>query len=97
MTTIEYAAMTDAELRRLDTDTNGCDGYGAELRRRGIAELTGAAGRTPADRLRELERLGPYGPMSTEERSLRTAAMYRGNDPKSALLATWPYRLLGEW
>lgn len=96
MTRIEFAAMSDAALRKLDTDTNGLSEAKFELRRRGLVERTGS-GRTPADRLRELERIGPYGPMSAEERELRTMALYRGRNPHFCVLAAHATRILGGW
>jgi hypothetical protein len=94
----EYAAMSNDELRRLDVDLNGLDRRAsAELRRRALAELTGAGRRDPQALLRELERIGPYGPMSTQERKLRTWAMCRSRDPHQALLAMHAMRIVQGW
>jgi hypothetical protein len=65
---VEYAALSDAQLRRLDVDTNGLSPAGAELRRRSLgAKLGGAdpwaaldqleAMRTPPDYRTPSERL----------------------------------------
>jgi hypothetical protein len=94
----EYASMSDAALRQLDTDYNGCIApeAQAELCRRNLAERIGAGRRSPAALLAELE-ARRHGPMSPSERLLRTYAEYRGRDPRRALLATWAIRIRAGW
>jgi hypothetical protein len=94
---IEFASLD--ELQRRDVDTNGTDREAAaELRRRWLAaKLGGSAGRDPRQLLAELERIGPYGPMSPQERALRTYAKYRGPDPRRARLALAAVRILAGW
>ncbi len=93
---IEYASL--ASLQRRVVDTNGCDHEAdAELRRRGLAERTGTSRRSPAQLLAELERIGPHGPMSHQERALKTWAMCRSRDPHMALLAMHAMRISQGW
>jgi hypothetical protein len=97
MPSIEYASL--ASLQRRDVDTNGLDREAAaELRRRSLAaKLGGGSGRSPADRLRELQlRRHPDG--SPRNKLIATYARLRHTrDPRRALLATWAIRIDQGW
>ena len=96
MTQVEYASL--GELQRRDVDSNGLDREAAaELRRRGLAALTGAGRRDPAQLLRELQlRRHPDG--SPPNKLIATYARLRHTrDPRRALLATWAIRIDQGW
>jgi hypothetical protein len=94
---VEYAAMSDAQLRRLDVDTNGLSPASQELRRRGLAAKLGGARRTPAELLRELE-LRRHPDAAPRDRLIATYARCRSTrDPRTAMLALWATRLNGGW
>jgi hypothetical protein len=92
---IEYASMNDLEQRVIST--NGCDhAAAAELRRRQLGALTGAAGRDPRALLAQMElRRHPDG--SPRDPLVATYARYRGRDSRMALLATWAMKIDGNW
>jgi hypothetical protein len=100
MAPVEYASMSDAALRQLDISMNGLDHQASqELRRRALAELTGAGRRDPRALLRELERR-KNGPdlRSPAEKVIATYAMCRHTrDPREAMLALHAMRISQGW
>jgi hypothetical protein len=99
MRATEYATLSERELRRRDTDSNGLDRQAAaELRRRQLRELTGA-GRDPRELLALLERR-KNGPdlRSPAEKLLwleaRRHVTARGVDPRQLVLQMHAMRIV---